>query len=52
MDLYAQGWSLVKIATELPYDQGTIYNTLKRAGVRLRDAQGREQPPRSQRSSG
>jgi hypothetical protein len=38
---YAQGWSCVRDAQQLGRDQSLIWLALKRAGVPMRDSQGR-----------
>ena len=41
-DLYVAGQSLATIAPQLDCDPGTVRLALLRAGIRMRDAQGRE----------
>jgi DNA-binding CsgD family transcriptional regulator len=43
MDLYAAGQSLARIAPKLGCQPSTVWSSLRKAGVQLRDPQGREQ---------
>lgn len=42
VELYGEGWSLARIGSVLGVCDSTVLNTLRRAGVRMRDCQGRE----------
>ncbi|HSX03048.1 MAG TPA: hypothetical protein VLI05_07130 [Candidatus Saccharimonadia bacterium] len=40
--LYQQGWALARIAAKYDTTSSTVHRRLLEAGVRMRDAQGRE----------
>ncbi|WP_376775437.1 helix-turn-helix domain-containing protein [Saccharothrix ecbatanensis] len=42
VELYQQGWSLMKIARRFDVNDGTVWRKLKAAGVRMRPATNAE----------